>query len=323
MALMKVGSWSLWVNGVILLPWQYFFLPLWWSQAFPWTLSAVLYSSDQSIFIYVNPSSLPGIQLPKHEPQHPASFAALDMLPSQHVNWGVLVNNDPCGQFSLFCLLRTPCCISLWGSIAPLSPCEEVSELVETSSFMYLFLYPLPYSVLQRLASIFWMSGVFRLPRWLSSKESACNARATGDMGSILVQEDPLKEGAATDSSILAWRIPWTKEPGGPQCIGSQRVRHDWSDLTHMPVFRRCSVEVVLKGWCWEPCIRPGFIVSGGEVFDLGPEMRLDHLELLCSKILFRYNRDRKSFWHRNQKGTKRVPPCKILASALFLLESY
>ena len=40
--------------------------------------------------------------------------------------------------------------------------------------------------------------------------------------------EDPLEEGMATYSSILAWRIPWTEEPGGLQSIGSQRVRHNW-----------------------------------------------------------------------------------------------
>ena len=39
--------------------------------------------------------------------------------------------------------------------------------------------------------------------------------------------EDPLEEGMATHSSILAWRIPWTEEPGGLQTIGSQRARHD------------------------------------------------------------------------------------------------
>ena len=39
--------------------------------------------------------------------------------------------------------------------------------------------------------------------------------------------EDPLEEGMATHSSILAWRIPWTEEPGGLQFIGSQRVRHN------------------------------------------------------------------------------------------------
>ena len=42
--------------------------------------------------------------------------------------------------------------------------------------------------------------------------------------------EDPLEEGRATHSSIFAWRIPRTEEPGGLQSMGSQRVRHDWSD---------------------------------------------------------------------------------------------
>ena len=42
-----------------------------------------------------------------------------------------------------------------------------------------------------------------------------------------LGQEDPLEKGMATQSSILAWRIPWTEEPGGLQSMGSQRVGHD------------------------------------------------------------------------------------------------
>ena len=39
-------------------------------------------------------------------------------------------------------------------------------------------------------------------------------------------QEDPLEEGMATCSSILAWRIQWTEEPGGLQSMGSQQVGH-------------------------------------------------------------------------------------------------
>ena len=39
--------------------------------------------------------------------------------------------------------------------------------------------------------------------------------------------EDPQEEGMATHSSILAWRIPWTEEPGGLQSMGSQRIGHD------------------------------------------------------------------------------------------------
>ena len=42
-----------------------------------------------------------------------------------------------------------------------------------------------------------------------------------------LSQEDPLEKGMATYSSVLAWRIPWTEEPGRLQSMGSQRVGHD------------------------------------------------------------------------------------------------
>ena len=62
-------------------------------------------------------------------------------------------------------------------------------------------------------------------------KESACN------VGEIQVWslggEDPLEKGMATNSSILAWRIPWTEEPGGLQSMRSQRVRHEWATHTH------------------------------------------------------------------------------------------
>ena len=49
----------------------------------------------------------------------------------------------------------------------------------------------------------------------------------TGDMGLILGWEDPLKEEMATHSSTVAWKIPWTEEPGGLQSMGSQRVEQD------------------------------------------------------------------------------------------------
>ena len=40
-------------------------------------------------------------------------------------------------------------------------------------------------------------------------------------------QEDPLKKGMAIHSGVLAWKIPWTEEPGGLQSMGSQRVGHN------------------------------------------------------------------------------------------------
>ena len=47
------------------------------------------------------------------------------------------------------------------------------------------------------------------------------------DVGLISGLEDPLEEGMATHTSILAWRVPWTEKPGRLQFIGSQRVGHD------------------------------------------------------------------------------------------------
>ena len=54
-------------------------------------------------------------------------------------------------------------------------------------------------------------------------KESACNV---GDSGLIPGFERSLEKSKQTHSSILVWKIPWTKEPGGLQSMGSQRVRH-------------------------------------------------------------------------------------------------
>ena len=55
-------------------------------------------------------------------------------------------------------------------------------------------------------------------------KESACD---DGDQVQSLGQEDPLEKEMATHSSVLAWRIPWTEEPGRLQSMGSQGVRHN------------------------------------------------------------------------------------------------
>ena len=51
--------------------------------------------------------------------------------------------------------------------------------------------------------------------------------RDEGCEGRLLGWEDPLEEGMATHSSIPAWSIPWTEEPGGLQSMESQRVGHD------------------------------------------------------------------------------------------------
>ena len=73
--------------------------------------------------------------------------------------------------------------------------------------------------VLENFKILHWQAG-----SCLEGKKSACSA---GDLSSIPGSERSLEKGLVTHSSILAWSIPWTEEPGGPQSMGSQRVRHD------------------------------------------------------------------------------------------------
>jgi len=66
----------------------------------------------------------------------------------------------------------------------------------------------------------------------------------------------------ATHSSILAWRIPWTEEPGGLQPMGSQRIGHDWTTNT---LATSCEELTHWKRlWCWEG------LGAGGEGDDRG-----------------------------------------------------
>ena len=63
------------------------------------------------------------------------------------------------------------------------------------------------------------------------AKEPWCQCRWHETWARFKGQKDPLVQEMATHSSILAWRIPWTEEPGRLQSMGSQRVEHSWSDL--------------------------------------------------------------------------------------------
>ena len=66
-----------------------------------------------------------------------------------------------------------------------------------------------------------------------------------------LFQEDPLEEGMAIHSSILAWRIPWKEEPAWLSSIRSQRVGRDWSDLACMQACSGWRPEMMLSVlWC-------------------------------------------------------------------------
>ena len=57
---------------------------------------------------------------------------------------------------------------------------------------------------------------------------------------------DPLEKGVATHSSILVWRIPWTKEPCGLQSLGSQRVEHGLNDTLLLLIVVASNVEYLI-----------------------------------------------------------------------------
>ena len=62
-----------------------------------------------------------------------------------------------------------------------------------------------------------------------------------------LGREDPLEKESATHSSIHAWKIPWTEEPGGLQSMGSQRVGHDWATSLHFFFIARLLAALLTK----------------------------------------------------------------------------
>ena len=80
-------------------------------------------------------------------------------------------------------------------------------------------------------------------------KNPPTNAGDVRDAGSVC-REDPLEEGMATYSSILAWRVPWTEEPGGLQRV--QRVAKSWTQLkrfsTNACAFTLIQMISVLEG---------------------------------------------------------------------------
>ena len=65
------------------------------------------------------------------------------------------------------------------------------------------------------------------LPGFLVAQTGKCLPAIRETWVRSLGWEDPLEKEMATHSSTLAWKIPWTEDPGGLQSMGSQRVRHD------------------------------------------------------------------------------------------------
>ena len=91
-------------------------------------------------------------------------------------------------------------------------PCMTTGKTIALTRWIFVGkVMSLLFNMLSRLVMGFPCSSV--------GKESACSA---GDLGSSLGWEDPLEKEMATHSSILAWKISWTEEPGGLQSMGLQ-----------------------------------------------------------------------------------------------------
>ena len=110
------------------------------------------------------------------------------------------------------------------------SDCNLISSIIWSQyTFPDLFphtIFPHP-CVLHSVIFIKWLSQVA-----LVVKNPPASARDIRDAGSIPGSGRSLGGELWTHSSILAWKILWTEEPGGLQSTGSHGVRHDWSDLT-------------------------------------------------------------------------------------------
>ena len=92
------------------------------------------------------------------------------------------------------------------GSVCPPLPCPGYPQIHFLQRFSWFLIYVRAPSLVAQTV-----------------KNLAVQETRVGSLG----QEEPLEKEVATHSSILAWRIPWTEEPGGLPSIGSQRVRHD------------------------------------------------------------------------------------------------
>ena len=119
-----------------------------------------------------------------------------------------------------FFLITTFCLFLLWPLLFPLFWLWAL--------FVILSLIPLD-GRLDGLFEVFlisWFRHVLGFIGGSDGKESVCNAQTQLQS---LGWEDPLEKGMVTHSSVLAWRILWTEEPGGLQSMELQSVGHDWA----------------------------------------------------------------------------------------------
>ena len=118
-------------------------------------------------------------------------------------------------------------------------------------------------------------------PSGSEGKESACNA---GYPGSVPALGRFLEKGMATHSSILAWRIPWTEEPGRLQSMGSQRVRHDWATSTFTVTQQIISSSDCDVQWKLDFIRQPWQLVMASSVAGLREKLQGSSQSQTCTK---------------------------------------
>ena len=130
------------------------------------------------------------------------------------------------------------------------------------------------------------------VPRWLSGKESACQSRRLGRHGfHPWVRKTSWRKGMVARSSILAWEIPWTEEPGRLQSMRPQRAGHDWELRTHKCTLPKPRNTFCLSSWCslccWWNYSLPPFLLLSSARGSMAPLYAgsLQH-GLLCSVCL-------------------------------------
>ena len=116
-----------------------------------------------------------------------------------------------------------------------------------------------------------------------------------------LGREDPLEKGMATHSSILAWRIPWTEEPGRLQSMGSQRVGHDWATSLSFTFMSYIGLPR------WLSVKRTHLPVQEMQIWTLGWENLLEKAMATHSSILAWKSHGQRSLVSYSPWGCKRV----------------
>ena len=139
-------------------------------------------------------------------------------------------------------------------------------------------------------------SSVLGLPWWLRWWKNlpAMQETCVWSLG----WEDPLVKGMATHSSILAWTIPWTEEPGGLQFMGLPRVDHDWVTFTTSFTIQYCCLGKAMNRGAWRAIVHAVTELDTTEQTEqenklfsgLGMAFISDMYSLLCLEKCLRYS---------------------------------